>query len=71
MDETKVLVFPVDTYDRWGQLEDCDENELIELANNDDDVYEYTLKEFQDECNNELIDLNGVWVYFVKEQSHD
>lgn len=65
MDKTRVLLFPVDTYDRWGHLEECDENELVQLLNNDDDVCEYTLKEFQQACNNEEIDLNGVWVYFV------
>lgn len=64
MDKIRVLLFPVDSYDRWG-LEDCDENELVQLLNEDDDVCEYTLKEFQNECNNEEIDLNGWWVYFV------
>ena len=61
----QVLLFPVDSYDRWGELEDLTDNELIELMNNDEDVCEYTLKEFQHECNDESIDLNGWWVYFV------
>lgn len=65
MDKIRVLLFPVDTYDRWEHLEECDENELVQLLNNDDDVCEYTLKEFQNECNNEEIDLNGWWIYFV------
>lgn len=65
---TKVLLFPVDEYDRWEQLEDLNENELLELAHEDDDnVMEYSLKEFQHECNNEEIDLNSWWIYFVNE----
>lgn len=65
---TKVLLFPVDEYDRWEQLEDLDENELLELAHEDDEsVMEYSLSEFQNECNDEEIDLNGWWIYFVNE----
>lgn len=67
IDTTKVLLFSVEEYDRWDQLEDLNDNELLELAAKDDEnVMEYSLKEFQDECNNEAIDLNGWWVYFVK-----
>lgn len=65
---TKVLLFSVEEYDRWEQLEDLNENELLELAHEDDEnVMEYSLKEFQNECNNEEIDLNGWWIYFVNE----
>ena len=61
----QVLLFPVDSYDRYDELEDLTDNELIELANDDEEVCDYTLKEFQYACNNEEIDLNGWWVYFV------
>ena len=67
IDRTKVLLFSVEEYDRWDQLEDLDDNELLELAAEDDEnVMKYSLKEFQQECNDEAIDLNGWWIYFVK-----
>lgn len=67
IDTTKILLFQVDEYDRWGQLENLDDNGLLELAAEDDEnVMEYSLKEFQQECNDEAIDLNGWWIYFVK-----
>lgn len=65
MDKIRVLLFPMDTYDRYGYLDECNENELVQLLNEDADVFEYTLKEFQNECNNGEIDLDVWWIYFV------
>lgn len=60
-------IFSVDHYDRF-ELEKMSDKELINLAMKNYDETEadiLELQDFQDFLNDEELDLNGWWVFFV------
>lgn len=62
----KALLFDIDRYDR-GDLDWKNENELYELAMKGEGyaTQVMSLDEFQEALNDEAVDVDGNWVYFI------
>ena len=66
MKATKALLFDIDRYDR-GDLNKMNENELYGLAMSGD-LYAtqvLSLDELQERINDDAIDFQNHWVYFI------
>lgn len=76
MESTKnvsVLIFSVDHYDRYD-LDKMFPKEMVELVNKEMDATKcdvLDLEDFQNQCNDQDIDLNGWWIYFVDNNEVD
>ena len=67
--ETRILLIPIDEYDRRGFAEKV-ENNLYDIHQletdipNDIDII--TLSDFMDLCNNQMIDLEQYWISYIR-----
>ena len=61
----RVVALPIDQYDR-DYLSSLSDRELSEvaLAEGDSDIYE-SLLEFQERLNNDEVDTENKWIYFL------
>ena len=60
-----VLAFPVDDFDR-KELDNMTDAELLALAEEDKSVLRWKgLSIFQDALNNDSVDTDNRWIYFV------
>ena len=62
----EALLFDIDRYER-SDLDWMNENELYGLAMNGevDETRVYSLAEFQEALNDQDVDIDGYWVYFI------
>jgi hypothetical protein len=61
----RVVALPIDTYDR-EYLNSLSDEQLsnIALADNKSDMY-FSLLEFQERLNNDEVDTENKWIYFL------
>lgn len=66
MKATKALLFDIDKYNR-SDLNKMNENELYGLAMNGEvgETMVYYLDEFQEALNDDAVDVQNNWVYFI------
>lgn len=58
------ISFPIDNYDR-SKLDELTGNELLQLAEKDQHCTIETLSQFQQDLNDDWIDTENNWWYFV------
>jgi len=67
--EIRILLIPIDEYDRRGFAENIENNlydihQLETAIPNDIDIV--TLSDFMDLCNNQMIDLEQYWISYIR-----
>ena len=67
--EIRILLIPIDEYDRRGFAENIENNlydihQLETAIPNDIDIV--TLSNFMDLCNNQMIDLEQYWISYIR-----
>lgn len=67
-ENVRILLFPVDKYDRRSDVEFIENNQYdihqMETLFGSD-VLDYTLSDFMDLCNNQEFDIESYWVTYV------
>ena len=63
--DIRVVALPIDDYDRaWLDTKSDRELSDIALADEDSDIY-LSLLEFQEALNNDNVDTENKWIYFL------
>lgn len=63
--DIRVVALPIDDYDRvWLDTKSDRELSDIALADGDSDIY-LSLLEFQEALNNDKVDTENKWIYFL------
>ena len=63
--DIRVVALPIDDYDRvWLDTKSDRELSDIALADGDSDIY-LSLLEFQEALNNDNVDTENKWIYFL------